>query len=190
MEKSCEIIQKSEVILEAANLEVTDKVKTIKSLMDAVVDDLSFVKSTNDVLDYFNRFLNGDFAYVINLLNQNYPLFEFQIINSLIEAKASEINNCISVPNFVTNLELNECKNLTSLEGLPDGLKSLTIEGCDGLTSLEGLPDGLRSLKVDSSFGLTSLKGLPSGLKNFEIDKYSRKNLDEESLKMLEEFGV
>jgi hypothetical protein len=55
---------------------------------------------------------------------------------------------------------------------------------------LEGLPDGLRSLKVDSSFGLTSLKGLPSGLKNFEIDKYSRKNLDEESLKMLEEFGV
>ena len=65
MEKSCEIIQKSEVVLEAENLEVTDRVKTIKGLMDAVIGS-SIIESTKDVLDYFNRLLNGNWDFVID----------------------------------------------------------------------------------------------------------------------------
>src|SRR5210317_1122645 len=163
MEKSCEIIQKSEVFLEGENLEVAKRIKTIKNFMDSVIDD-SIIETTNGVLDYFNRFLNGDFDFVIKLLDEKYPLFEFQIINSLIEAKTSKIDNCISVPNFVTNLELNECETLTSLEGLPSGLKNLKIEYCENLTSLEGLPSGLKSLEIKWCGTLRSLKGLPTGL--------------------------
>jgi len=34
------------------------------------------------------------------------------------------------------------------------------------------------------------LEGLPEGFESLEIDEYSRRNLDEESLKMLEKLAV
>jgi len=182
MEKSCEIIQKSEVVLNRENLEVTDRVKTIKSLMDAVIGS-SIIESTKDVLDYFNRLLNGNWDFVIDLLNQKDLLFEFHIINSVIEAQTSKIDNCRSVPSFVVHLLLNSCDELKSLEGLPDGLEILFIWHCKNLRSLEGLPEGVKSLDIDFCNNLKSLKGLPAGLKSLEIS--SCKNL-----KSLEELPV
>ena len=187
MKSNAENIQKSEVFLEAENLEVTNKIKTIKSLMDAVIGS-SIIETTNDVLDCFNRLLNGNCDFVIDLLNQKYPLFKFKVIDSLIKATTSKVDNCRSVPNFVTNLGL-YWSNLKSLEGLPKGLKSLEIKYCDGLTSLGGLPDGfqilesfesdfktfkclpesLKSLKVENCEGFRNLEGLPDGLESLYI---------------------
>jgi len=250
MEKSYEIIGKSEVVLEPENLEVTERIKTIKTLMDFVIG-YKIIEDTNDILELFNSLLKSDFDFVIDLLKQKYPLFEFQIIDSVIKARTSKIDNCRSVPSFVTSLSLFKCGKLKSLnglheglkemfilfcsslpdlEGLPDGLEKLKIGLCHNLTSskglpkglnsleltesrlknLEGLPEGLESLTINDCFfkylkdlpkglknlkikyceNLTSLEGLPEGLQNLQIDERSRRNLDEESLKMLEEFGV
>jgi len=52
------------------------------------------------------------------------------------------------------------------------------------------LVDGLESLMIKFCYYLRSLEGLPSDLVSLQIDERSRKNLDAESLKMLEEFGV
>ena len=231
MKQSSENIQKLEVILDSQNLEVVERIKTIKSLMDAVIDD-SIIEKAEVILDSFNRLLNGDFDFLERWLNEMYPLFEFEVEKSIIITWTAKIDNCRSVPSFVTNLTLYRCKNLTSLEGLPKGLKSLEIEECDNLitlkglpevfesleiyrcknvtsleglpdgleelklwvcddlTSLEGLPGGLKSLNISECEQLESLEGLPAGLQSFEMDQGSKRNLDGESLKMLERFRV
>ena len=187
MENNYEIIKKSEVVLEDKNLEVTDRVKTIKNFMDAVISS-SIIETTDDVLYFFNRILNCNSLQ--GFLSEMYPLFEFEVEKSIIIAWTEKTDNCRSVPSFVTNLTLYSCKNLKSLEGLSEGLESLEINECDNLISLKGLPKGLKSLEVEYCEGLRNLEGLPEGLENLEIDEYSRRNLDEESLKMLEKFGV
>jgi len=86
----------------------------------------------------------------------------------------------------VRSLNLESCRDLTSLKGLPKGLKELDCNLTD-ITSLEGLPEGLEWLscwgtKITSLKGLpktvkklscwktriTSLKGLPKGLKELD----------------------
>src|SRR6056300_249122 len=160
MENNCEILKKSEVIFEDENLEVTERIKTIKTLMDFVIG-YKIIEDTNDILELFNRLLKSDFDFVIDLLKLKYPLFEFQIIDSVIKARTSKIDNCRSVPGFLSSLTLNECSQLDSLEGLPKGLKSLKISGGNNLTSLEGLPEGLQSLEIWTCYNLKSLEGLP-----------------------------
>jgi hypothetical protein len=168
MENNYEIIKKLEVVCEGENLEVTERIKTIKTLMDFVIGD-SIIESTNDVLDCFNRFLNSDFDFVIKLLDEKYPLFNFHIVDSILIALTFKNYNCRSVPSFVTNLKLAECEGLTNLKGLPDGLESLEIQVSKNLTSLEGLPAGLESLNILRCESLTSLEGLPDSLKSLEI---------------------
>ena len=75
----------------------------------------------------------------------------------------------------VRNLNLEGCRDLTSLKGLPKGLKYLNC--ClTGITSLEGLPEGLEWL---SCWGtkITSLKGLPKTLKKLYCWKTRIKTL-------------
>src|SRR6056300_237253 len=113
MDKYCENVQKLENFLEDENLEVTERIEFIKTLIDVVIGD-SIIETTTDALDLFNKFIIDDFRFVTTLLNQNYPRFLFGIENYKVGAETSNIDDSIIIPTFITNLQLTMCNELTS----------------------------------------------------------------------------
>ena len=64
-------------------------------------------------------------------------------------------------------LNLEECKSLTSLKGLPKGLKKLNCSDTS-ITSLEGLPEGLKEINCTFCNSLETLKGCPESVEKIK----------------------
>lgn len=90
------------------------------------------------------------------------------------------IHNLCGCPQNIKYLELNSCKNLTSLYGIPPQLDTLVLKSLK-IKNLAHMPKYLKSLIIYDCGYLNDINNLPSSLETLKVyacDNFDNINID------------